>query len=93
MKKKEEFGTGLALAELTCPAGSAHSSDRWAKSDSGLVIPPGILHRLWGQRQGWERDGVTVIKSKGSKCFFLHLLLLPKCSKAWRAAESYLLMR
>lgn len=45
----EEFETGMALAKLRCPGVSAHRGDRWAKTDSGLVTPPGILHRLWGQ--------------------------------------------
>lgn len=45
----EEFETGMALAKLRCPGVSAHGGDGWAKSDSGLVIPLGILHRLWGQ--------------------------------------------
>lgn len=32
---------------------------------------------------------ITATKSKGSKCFSFYLLLLPKCSKAQRAAESF----
>ena len=49
IKKMKGFEKGLTLAKLMCPGGSAHSGDHWTRSDSGLVMPLGTLHRLWGQ--------------------------------------------